>query len=87
MELCRTGRYHKRSLIEEPAGWRRAGYRMSGELPDLLRTGPTILRTYRADGTLLHERITMAAKIDLAQPIRRLLDEVATVTVHVRAVR
>lgn len=65
-----------------------AGYRRRGELPDALRTGPKILRTYRADGTLFYDQITLVAEgIDLDRPIRRLLavDEVATV--HVRAVQ
>jgi hypothetical protein len=65
-----------------------AGYQMSAELPDRMRTGPKILRTYCADGTLDYEHITSVGEgVDIEEPIRRLLaaDEVATV--HVRAVQ
>ncbi len=65
-----------------------SGYRPSTELPDRMRTGPKILRTYRADGTLDYEHIVLvAAGADIEQPLRELLaiDEVATV--HVRAVQ
>jgi hypothetical protein len=64
-----------------------AGYRMSRELPDRMRTGPKVLRTYRADGTLHYDHIMLVNEgIDLEEPIRNLLavDEIATV--HVRAV-
>lgn len=64
------------------------GHRPGTELPDRMRTGPKILRTYRADGTLDYEHIVLVpAGTDLEQPLRELLaiDEVATV--HVRAVQ
>jgi hypothetical protein len=64
-----------------------AGYRMSRELPDRMRTGPKILRTYRADGTLDYDHIMLIDEgVDLEEPLSKLLafDEVATV--HVRAV-
>ena len=65
-----------------------SGYPAGTELPDGLRTGPRILRTYRADGTLDYEHIVLVpADVDLDQPLRDLLaiDDVATV--HVRAVQ
>lgn len=65
-----------------------SGYPTGDELPDRMRTGPKILRTYRADGTLDYDHITSVDEgADLEGPIRRLLsiDEVATV--HVRAVQ
>ncbi len=65
-----------------------AGYAKDGELPDGMRTGPKILRTYRADGTLHYDHITLVADgVDLGTPTRRLLavDDVATV--HVRALQ
>lgn len=63
------------------------GYRKPGQLPDRMRTGPKILRTYRADATLDYDHITPVPDgVDLEPMIRELLalDEVATV--HVRAV-
>ena len=63
-----------------------AGYRSRADLPDRMRTGPKILRTYRADGTLDYDHIkSIEDGVDLDAPIRALLslDEVSTV--HVRA--
>ena len=65
-----------------------AGYPTGTELPDRMRTGPKILRTYRADGTLDYDHIVLVPDgTDLEQPLHDLLavDEVATV--HVRAVQ
>ena len=64
-----------------------AGYRTTGELPDRMRTGPKLLRTYSSDDTLDYDHITLVDEgVDLEEPIRRLLaDDVATV--HVRAVQ
>ena len=65
-----------------------AGYGAGTELPARMRTGPKILRTYRADGSLDYDHILLVPDgIDLEQPLRDLLaiDEVATV--HVRAVQ
>jgi hypothetical protein len=62
------------------------GYPDRGRLPADFRTGPRILRSYRADGSLNYERICLIPEgEDLEGPIRRLLayDEVATI--HVRA--
>jgi hypothetical protein len=63
-----------------------SGYPTSDVLPDQLRTGPKVLRTYRADGTLHYDHVTLVeADTDIEQSLRTLLgiDEVATV--HVRA--
>ena len=64
-----------------------AGYRSPERLPDRMRTGPKILRTYRADATLDYDHITLVpAGVDLEPTLRDLLalDDVSTV--HVRAV-
>ena len=63
-----------------------AGYRTRDELPDHLRTGPRILRTYRADRSLHYDHITLVDEgKDLEQPIRSLLAREDVATVHVRA--
>jgi hypothetical protein len=65
-----------------------AGYRMSAELPDRMRTGPKILRTYRGDGTLDYDNITLVDEgVDLEEPLRKLLNIDDVATVHVRAVK
>jgi hypothetical protein len=56
------------------------------ELPDQLRTGPRILRTYRADGTLDYEHVTHVPEgEDLEPALRKLFAEPEVATVHVRA--
>jgi hypothetical protein len=63
-----------------------SGYPSNHALPAQLRTGPKVLRTYRADGTLDYDHVTLVeAGTDVEAPLRALLaiDEVATV--HVRA--
>ncbi len=63
------------------------GYAQPDELPPDFRTGPRILRTYRADGTLDYENITLVPEgADLEEPIRQLLEKPAVSTIHVRAV-
>jgi hypothetical protein len=63
------------------------GYTQPDKLPSDFRTGPRILRTYRADGTLDYENITLVPEgEDLEKPIRQLLEKPAVSTIHVRAV-
>jgi len=64
-----------------------AGYQSQGQLPDGMRTGPKILRSYRSDGTLAYDHITEIDEgADLDAPIRELLVLGDVATVHVRAV-
>jgi hypothetical protein len=63
------------------------GYTRPNELPSNFRTGPRILRTYRADGTLDYEDIMLVREgDDLEEPIRQLLEKPVVSTIHVRAV-
>ena len=63
------------------------GYRTPNELPERLRTGPKILRTYRADGTLDYDHITQVPEgVDIGDELVRLLDQPDVAIVHVRAV-
>jgi hypothetical protein len=56
------------------------------ELPAPLRTGPRILRTYRADETLDYEHITLVPEgEDLDPALRKLFAEPEVATVHVRS--
>jgi hypothetical protein len=61
------------------------GYPPSGALPDELATGPRVLRTYRADGSMNYEHNTVVTEAVELQPIvERLLAESEVQTVHVR---
>jgi hypothetical protein len=61
------------------------GY-VSGELPAELRTGPRILRSYHADGSLDYDDIVFVPKgDDLETALRDLLARPAVAAVHVRA--
>jgi hypothetical protein len=63
------------------------GYPHSAELPMPLRTGPRLLRTYRADRTMNYEHNTLVDDgADLEAVVRRLLDEPDVAIVHVRTV-
>lgn len=63
------------------------GYRSTEQLPERMRTGPKILRTYRADETLDYDHITLVPDgVDLEPTIRALLALPDVATVHVRAV-
>lgn len=63
-----------------------AGYSAVTELPARQRTGPKILRTYRADGSLNYEHITLVGKgDDIEVPLAGLLDQPDVAFVHVRA--
>lgn len=65
-----------------------AGYRAGTELPAGMRTGPKILRTYRADGSLDYDHIVLVPDgTDLEAPLRDLLAVAEVATVHVRAVQ
>lgn len=67
----------------EDCGGRDAG---SG-LPDGLRTGPRVLRPYRADGTLNYDAIRIVADgEDLEAPLTDLVMRPDVLEVHVRAV-
>jgi Protein of unknown function (DUF1203) len=80
----------------EPSVWREVGPayvhadRCEGyagsRLPDQLRRGPRVLRTYRADGTMNYEHNTLVGDEDLEPVLERLLDEPDVATVHVRTV-
>jgi hypothetical protein len=56
------------------------------ELPDELRRGPRVLRTYRADGSMNYEHNTLVGEEDLEPVLDRLLAEPDVATVHVRTV-
>jgi hypothetical protein len=56
-------------------------------LPDALRRGPALLRTYHADGSMNYEHNTLAGEEDLEPLLDALLDEPDVATVHVRTVR
>jgi hypothetical protein len=63
-----------------------AGYARDAGLPPTLRTGPRVLRTYRADGTLDYDHIQVVGEGEDIEPVLDAIfatDEVATV--HVRA--
>ena len=63
------------------------GYPRSSDLPERQRTGPKILRTYRADGTLNYDHITLVADgVDIAEDLETLLELPDVAIVHVRAV-
>ena len=55
-------------------------------LPDELRRGPRVLRTYRADGSMNYAHNTLAGDEDLEPVLDRLLAEPDVATVHVRTV-
>jgi len=55
-------------------------------LPDELRRGPRVLRTYRADGSMNYEHNTLVGDEDLEPVLDRLLAEPDVATVHVRTV-
>ena len=82
--------------FEEPSVWREVGpvyihaaqcegYTPNGRLPEQLRTGPRVLRTYRADDTMNYEHNTVVSdQADLQPIVERLLREPDVATVHVR---
>jgi hypothetical protein len=55
-------------------------------LPDELRRGPRVLRTYRADGSMNYDHNTLVGDEDLEPVLDRLLAEPDVATVHVRTV-
>ncbi|HEY5252438.1 MAG TPA: DUF1203 domain-containing protein [Acidimicrobiales bacterium] len=62
------------------------GYGDSDRLPEKLRTGPRVLKTYRADGSLDYADITVVAEgQDIEATLLDLLGRPAVATVHVRA--
>ena len=64
-----------------------AGHPDSQALPDELRTGPRVLRTYHADGSLDYDDITLASDgLDIEPVLRELLDRPRVARVHVRTV-
>ena len=61
------------------------GYTPTGRLPEQLRTGPRVLRTYRADDTMNYEHNTVVTEqADLQPIIERLFCKPDVMTVHVR---
>jgi hypothetical protein len=63
-----------------------AGYPAPDTLPEQLRTGPRVLRTYHADGSLDYADITVVDDgDDIEKPLLDLLGRPAVETVHVRA--
>ena len=63
-----------------------AGYRTPAQLPTELRTGPRVLRTYAADGSLDYEDITLVEDgVDLEPALTELLARPDVARVHVRA--
>ncbi len=62
-----------------------AGYTTTSEIPEQLRTGPRVLRTYDNDDTMNYEHNTVITdEADLEPIIERLLGEPGVSTVHVR---
>jgi hypothetical protein len=62
------------------------GYSTVNELPERQRTGPKILRTYRADGSLDYDHITHVLEgVDIGEQLGALLDQPEVAIVHVRA--
>jgi Protein of unknown function (DUF1203) len=80
----------------EPSVWREVGpvyvhgYRCPGVrepgLPEGLRRGPSVLRTYRGDGSMNYAHNTLVGDEDLEPVLDRLLADPEVVTVHVRTV-
>jgi Protein of unknown function (DUF1203) len=78
----------------EPSPWREVGpvyvhaERCPGYgeswLPDALRRGPGVLRTYRANGSMNYDHNTLVGSEDLEPVLDRLLGEPDVATVHVR---
>ncbi len=63
------------------------GFPRSAESPAQLRTGPRLLRAYRADLTMSYDHNTLVDDgADLEAALRRLLDEQDVAIVHVRTV-
>jgi hypothetical protein len=63
-----------------------AGYDRPGELPDDLRTGPRVLRTYHPDGSIAYEDIiSVAPGEDIEPALTNLLSRPHIAWVHVRA--
>lgn len=62
------------------------GYHDIAQLPQQLRTGPVVLRTYRADHSMHYDHNTLVTTDDDLSPmIGRLLDETDIATIHVRS--
>jgi hypothetical protein len=62
-----------------------AGYATTGALPDELRTGPRVLRTYYSDDSMNYDHNTVITDdADLGPIIEELLGEPDVSTVHVR---
>ena len=84
--------------FETPSPWREVGpvyvhadhcdgYDTRSELPTQLRTGPRLLRTYRADATMNYEHNTLVADgEDIEATVTALLAEPDVARVHVRTV-
>jgi len=82
--------------FEQPSVWREVGpvyiheapcegYTPTGQLPEQLATGPSVLRTYRADQTMKYEHNTVVTEEAGLEPIiGRLLCEPDVATIHVR---
>ena len=63
------------------------GYPTVHELPARQRTGPKIMRTYRADESLNYDHITLVPDgVDIGAQLVALLEEPDVAIVHVRAV-
>ncbi len=61
------------------------GYTPTGGLPEQLRTGPRVLRAYRADGTMNYQHNTVVTdQADLQPIIELLLEQPDVTTLHVR---
>lgn len=64
-----------------------AGYPTTNALPDELRTGPRVLRTYHPDGSLDYDDIGLAPEgADLEPLLRELLERPQVARAHVRSV-
>jgi hypothetical protein len=62
------------------------GYDADAGLPPALRTGPRVLRTYRADDTLDYDHIRLVPEgEDIETALDEVLAEPGVATVHVRS--
>jgi hypothetical protein len=62
------------------------GYPSDAGLPEQLRTGPRVLRAYRADGTLDYDAMAYVGKGDDIEPaLLQILETPGVAEVHVRA--
>lgn len=63
-----------------------SGYSTTEKLPSVMRTGPKVLRSYRADGSLDYDQIVVVPDgVDIERSLLQLLAAPDVTCVHVRA--